>query len=518
MLILLPTNLMLLTALVLLILRLVNQKMKRPWLIAAAGATLALASVFLWQIEFPQDFALPPWRIGTDFAYLPAWLADGVSWPYALALAALATAVIWTSVVRKENDPMLWAGTLVLTAFGILAVSAGNLLTLLLAWSAIDLFELVTMLRSTEGQGQREGVIIAFASRLAGTGLVLWANLVSIASGTPLDFRSTPPIAGIYLLIAASLRLGVLPMHLPYRKDNVILRGFGTSLRLVSAAASLALLARIPASALGSSLTPYLLIMAAFTALYGAWMWLRSSDEILGRPFWMLGLASLAVAESLRGNPVGSTAWGVGLILCGGVLFLYSARQRNILWIPFITFLALSTLPFSLTASAWQAGRSSSWLFLLPFFPAQAMLLAGFFRHALHPGETSLESQDKWVKAIYPAGLLIPMLIALLLGLWGWPGARLTGLWWPALVVIPLSAGLVLLAQKFLVRLPPSRSTSQWTQIFRIDLLYSVIGFIFNFLRRITDIIISAFEGEGGLLWSFLLLVLLLTIFTTSGR
>jgi hypothetical protein len=518
MLILLPVNLMLLTALGLLILRLVRPKFKYPWMLASGGTTLAFASVFLWQIHFPQSFSLPPWQLAADISYLPVWLADGVSWPYALALAALAAAVIYTSVVRKESDPMPWAGTLVLAAFGILAVSAENLVTLLLAWSAIDIFELVTMLRSTEGQSQREGVIIAFAARLTGTSLVLCANLVSVAAGTPLDFQSIPPIAGIILLIAAGLRLGVLPLHLPYRKDNVILRGFGTALRLVSPAASLALLGRIPSSAMKSALAPYLLILSAIACLYAGWMWLRASDEIYGRPFWILGVASLAVAESLRGNPTGSISWGVGLILCGGVLFLFTARQRSILWLPFTSLWVLSTLPFSLTASAWQTGNSVSWLTIIPFFPAQAFLLAGFIRHALHPGETSLESQDRWVKIIYPTGLLILMIVALLLGFWGWPGARMVGIWWPAVVIIPLSAGLLLLAQRVLVRIPSSSISSQWSQIFRLNLLYPILARIYNTLRRITGVITFSFEGEGGLLWSFLLLVLLLTIFSSTGR
>jgi hypothetical protein len=230
-----------------------------------------------------------------------------------------------------------------------------------------------------------------------------------------------------------------------------------------------------------------------------------------------LGFASLAVAESLRGNPAGSIGWGVSLVLCGGVLFLFSARQRSILWLPCISFWVVSTLPFSLTAPAWQTGNSISWLYVIPFLPAQALFLAGFFRHAIHPGETSLESQDKWVKAIYPAGLMILMIIALLLGFWGWLGAWTVGLWWPGLVIIPLSVGLIILAQKVLVRIPPSKISNQWSQIFRLDLLYSVLGMLFNFLRRIVGAIIFSFEGEGGLLWSFLLLVLLLTIFSASG-
>ena len=518
MLILLPVILMLLTALVLLVLRFARPKFKFPWILASGGATLALVSVFLWQIHFPQSISLPSWQLVTAFLYIPAWLADGISWPYALALAALAAAVIWTSVVRAENDPVAWAGTLALAAFGILAVAAENPLTLLLAWSAIDLFELVTMLRSATGESQSRGVIIAFAARLAGTALVLWANLVSVSAGTPLDFRSIPPGTGIFLLIAAGLRLGVLPLHLPYRKDNLVRRGFGTALRLVSAASSLALLARIPSSALRSALNPYLLILAAIAALYAGWMWLSSSDEILGRPFWVLGFASLAVAESLRGNPAGSTGWGVALILCGGILFLFSARRRNILWLPFLGLFAFSTLPFSLTGSAWQAGNTTSWLFILPFLPAQALLMAGFFRHTLHPGETSLESQQEWVKIIYPSGLLILLAIALLLGFWGWPGARIVGLWWLSIVVILLAAGFTILANRILIRMPQVNPSSQWTQIFRLERFYFLLNGLFNFLRLVADIITGSLEGDGGLLWSFLLLVLIISIVSTSGR
>jgi hypothetical protein len=518
MLILLPVFGLCLTALAILILRLAQPKFKYPWMLAAGGATLALTSVFVWQIHFPDSFSLPPWQLVTAFFYAPTWLADGTSWAYALTLAALAAAVIWTSVVRAEKEPLAWAGTLILAALGILAVAAGNPLTLLLAWSAIDLFELITMLRSTEGENQTRDVIIAFAARLAGTGLVLWANLVSVSAGTQLDFRSIPPSTGIYLLMAAGLRLGVLPLHLPYRQENVIRRGFGTALRLVSAAASLALLARIPAPALKSALTPYLLVLAAIAALYAGWMWLRASDEILGRPFWILGFASLAVAESLRGNPTGSTGWGVAMILCGGVLFLFSARQRSVLWLPFIGLWALSSLPFSLTASAWQKGNSLSWLFILPFLPAEALLMAGFFRHCLHPGDTSLESQEKWVKVIYPAGLLMLMAAAILLGVWGWNGARVLGLWWLAIIVILLTSAFIFLSRRELIRTSESTLSSQWSRILPLNWFYSIIVVLYNFVHKITDILTASLEGEGGLLWSFLLLVLILSILSTRGH
>jgi hypothetical protein len=518
MLIYIPIILMLLTALVLLILRFARPNFKYPWMLAVSGATLSLVSVFFWQLHFPQTFSLPAWQLSTSFLYIPSWLADGVSWPYALSLAALAAAVIWTSVVRAERDPVSWAGTLILTALGILAVAAENPITLLLAWSAIDIFEFITTLRSTEGEDQIEGVIIAFAVRLAGTGLVLLANLVSISKGTVLDFRSIPTGTGILLLVAAGLRLGVLPLHLPYRKDNVVRRGFGTALRLVSAASSLALLARIPASAMNSKLTPFLLILTAITALYAGWNWLNASDEILGRPFWILGCAAMAVGETLTGNLIGSTAWGVALILCGAVLFLFSAREKSIIWLPLITMIALSTLPFTLAAGAWRLADSSPWLFVIPFVPAQALLIAGYLRHTLHPGETSLESQAKWVKIIYPFGLFFPVMASILLGFWGWSGAGNTGIWWLALIVLLITSGVMYLFLKKNFRNQSINRYGQWTEIFRIKWFYVFLSRLFSIIRRIMDGITASLEGEGGLLWSLLLLALILSLLSTQGH
>lgn len=518
MLILFPVLLLLLTALTLTILRFVRPNFKFPWILAASGVTLALVAVFLWQIRFPGSVSLAPWKPANLFFYSPTWLADTTSWPYALALAALAAAVIWTSVVRNENESLSWAGTMLLAALGILAVSSGNPLTLVLTWSAIDLAEIIIMLRSTEGEARSESVVVAFAVRIVGTGLVLWASMVSAASGSVMDFHNVPPSAGIYLLIAVGLRLGVLPLHLPYQTDHFLRRGFGTMFRLVSAGASLALLARIPANALDSPLPPYLLALSAAAALYAGWMWLRASDEIVGRPFWVLGLASLAISASLRGNPAGSVGWGVSLILSGGLLFLFSARQRSILWLPLLGLWGLSTLPFSPSATAWESGNSITWVLILPLLPAQALLVAGFVRHALHPGETSLESQEKWAKILYPAGLLLLVAISILLGLWGWDGAQKMGLWWLAILSAAMAAGFTILSFRVFVKMKPGTTSGQWIQILRLQWLYKAVSEIFVFFRKIADLITFSLEGEGGLLWSFLLLVLILSIISTGRQ
>ena len=79
---------------------------------------------------------------------------------------------------------------------------------------------------------------------------------------------------------------------------------------------------------------------------------------------------------------------------------------------------SLSSLPFSLTASAW-VGRLG---IFLPFvIVAQALTTAGFIRHTLRPGEReSFDSQPGWARAVYPAGIILLIVTQLILGIIGW--------------------------------------------------------------------------------------------------
>ncbi|MEW5938455.1 MAG: hypothetical protein AB1750_02230, partial [Chloroflexota bacterium] len=351
------------TALALVALRVLRPDFRFGWLMAAGGAFLAWLSVTLWQLFMPIALALPAWQPADLFKDAPLFFADQLSWPYALGLASLVLALILTAVAREDfPDPLGWAGAAALAGFGMLATLADNPLTLALAWGALDLMELVSQLRSAEGESPNERVVAGFAARILGTGLLLWAGMTSLSQGDPLDFRSTRPETGMTLVLAAGLRLGVIPPRLGYAPDTFPRRGYDTAFRLIPAASSLILLARIPAESAQSPFAPLLLALVAFIAVYGGFQWIRSADGLAGRPYWALGVSSLALASALRGNPVGSVAWGAVLILAGGALFL-SSSQNRILNRALLVLGAwgISSLPYSPTASAWLGNEAPEW-------------------------------------------------------------------------------------------------------------------------------------------------------------
>ena len=153
------------TALTLLVLRITVPGFRYHWLFAVGGALLAWISAFLWLTRLPVSLQLPIWQPATVFSQSPAFIADNISWAFAISLLTLCLAIILTAVVRpKFPTPVNWVGTLVLTSLGVLAVVAGNPLTLVMIWAAIDLVELVVQLWFVEDPKLSERVVISFAS------------------------------------------------------------------------------------------------------------------------------------------------------------------------------------------------------------------------------------------------------------------------------------------------------------------------------------------------------------------
>jgi hypothetical protein len=286
---------------------------------------------------------------------------------------------------------------------------------------------------------------------------------------------------------------------------------------MISVASSLILLARIPLTSLASPITPYLLILVSLAAVYGGWQWLRAPDELTGRPFWLIGMGSLAVAAALRANPVGAAAWGCGLILAGGALFLSSEQNKWLTRALLIGAFGVSALPFSLTATGWNSGLIPpllgwlAWPFLIV---AHAMLVAGFVRHSLRT-TTRISSEDQpiWAKNVYPAGISLLLLITIVLGLYGWNGTLQFGNWFVAVLTTILMIGLLWLSPRLRILNPVRAHWVRPTNVSWIDWGYQALWNIYRQLGRVSNVISNVLEGESGVMWTLLVLVLFVSFF-----
>lgn len=509
-----------LTAITLLILRILTPTFRYTWLFAVGGALMAWISVFIWQTEMPITLNVTIWQPALLFSQSPTFIADGIAWAFALSLVTLCLSILITAVVRSQfPNPISWVGTLVLTSLGILAVVADNPLTLVLIWAAIDLVELATQVWFVEDTRLSERVAIAFASRTTGILILLWADVIGSSTGQALDFRAASPQAGLYLILAAGLRLGVLPLHLPYPSESALRRGFGTGLRMVSAASSLILLARIPAGSVNPLFTAILLMLVSLAGVYGGWMWLRAPDDLTGRPYWLIGMGSLAIAATLRSNPVGAAAWGCALILSGSALFLFSEPNKWLARALYVALLGISTFPFSVSALGWVNGGTGFWLAFPFLLAAHALLMAGFIRHVQRSStRISNENQPIWGRNVFPMGIAVLLLTMIILGLFGWDGALRFGNWFMGSFAAFLAVGLLWLTPRLRILNPVRAHWVKPASDSWVNWGYRALWGLYRQMGRITNSFLNMLEGESGIMWTLLFLVLFITVFTQRTR
>jgi len=530
-LILLPIVLLFVAALVILMIRRLRPGFGYSWLLAVLTVLVVWILLLYFHFRPPPALILLNWLPVNMIEGTLIFQLDAPAWVYTFALAGLAAGVILTASARLQyrSNPITWAATLAITAAGMLATLAGTPLALVLAWTLVDVIELAFLLGAAQEKQLGSDAVVAFLVRTTGSLVLMGTMVLSQADGQALLLIAPRPDLSIFLLLAAGLRLGVLPIHLPYMREPILRRGISTTLRMAAAASSLVLLARLPPNVVPVVWYPWLLFLAGLAGIYGAGVWLISPDEIRGRPYWMIALASLAVVSVIRGYPEASLAWGTVLILSGAGLFLYSARDLRLSLWPALGGLALTGLPLTPAGAGWLG------LTVLPinlpdfwFLLVHVLLLLGYVRHLLRPEET-LSTMERWIRGVYPFGLLVLVATAWLAAFLGWSGALGLERWWAS-----LSALLLAVVGWFGLRwlLPWWNSHPEQTgwvsalakpvggvlnNLLSLDWLYQLGAWLYLLVQRLIQALTAILEGEGGVLWVLVLLALLVSLMQSSG-
>lgn len=485
------------------------------WLLALVGAAAAWLMVLFSRSQAPLVISVMQWKPDSLFSASPTLLLDEISWTFGVALGVFPLAVLLIDVVQfADVDSNGWAAGLAMTGLGLLAVFAENPITLLLAWAVMDLSETLMLLLRVSTSGQRERVVVALSVRLIGILLVVIATIQSISLGKTVVFNAIPPEISGLLLLAAGLRLGVLPPHQPFFQEPPLRRGLGTIVRLTPVASSLVILARIASVGVPLSWQPYLLLVAVISALYGSYAWVQAPNELDGRPFWILGMATIALVSTIFQLPAATIAWGLALLMTGGILFLTSNRTRFVSILSFVGILGASAFPYT---PAWAGGElysNSGIMMPIILILAHALLVSGYARHVIRH-TPDLEDVEQWMLIVYPIGLIL-----LIMTHWGIAWSQdlasqsgdsiLSFGWWGGVISIGVVA-IFMLFRRQQVSLPVSVSTTLGS-LLSPEWIYRILWWLYRNLSRAFSAISQILEGEGGILWSILMLILLISL------
>ena len=519
MLVLLPPALLFLFSLLFFTSRFGRFKPAIYWLAGFACALVAWILVLLLHSRIPISITLPAWKPPEIFSFSPHFLLDYYSWPYAASITTLCLVGLMVDLVNQASLALHiggwkeWAVITAISGISLLAVYPGDLMTLIITWTAIDFIEYGTRLWTEKGSQPALKPVIFLSSRLAGTLLAVWAAVVSLANGYSLALQSLQASIIPLLLIALGIRICVLPPNLPNTSSFPVRNVLGILLLLAPQATNLVALSRIASLSPPDSNSAWLLGIALVT-LFSSMAWVSGSKEHQGRGFWLVTVSGLALAASSQALPGASQAWGVALLLSGALLMLASIQTRALKPILLLGGLSLSSLPYTLTwQGVWLYGspmRVTSWIFLV----SQLLLLAGYLRFAMQNRQTFPQSEP-WKVGMYFISLLLLLIMTiviyalnpLLTGSSVMPTIQES---WPAFLMTFLCLAGLAVSRR--IKLNFSRFETLLRSIFTSNWSLRAGHLVFDLISRIFSGINFVLEGQAGVLWAFLIFILLVSI------
>jgi len=508
----------------------------RSWIIAITGSVLALVGALVLRFYLPMEIDLIHWQPETLYYSTVAFRIDYLNWSYMVAVLVLCIAVILTDSSRTSTatTPNTWAGSLAITGLNLISIMSKNPLTMAIAWSLVDLAVLIYLLILTRSPEMTGKITTFYGIRLMSTFVLVAATSVGWQVTAGLDFEQIPPTASLFFLIAVGLRLGVLLLNPPTLETPELKRGVGLLLRLAPVASALVLIAYLPSEilVLNQSLVSVISVLTVLSALYASAMWLTRADAYEGRPYWIMALSAFVLQSALNGQPAQSRAWGLAMLLSGGVLFLFDPPIRRIRFVPILGLIGLLGLPYTLAASGWSAllGEGVN-ITGIAMILCHAMLVGGYLRYILEARST-VTGLEKFARITYPLGLILIIQVLLILNLVGWEDVLTVGTWWGSAA----SLGVVVLGyvftQKLNIRLSGANPESTlpfsrlWLgvlnvlrQTLSLNWVYAVARWFFNIMNDVAHFFRQILEGEAGVLWSFFfLLVMAIILYTQVGQ
>lgn len=525
MLVLLPFIILIFAAVVLYGLQAFKLKIRSTWLICLVASFVIWILLLVIPIDSYEPIHIGSWLPYSQIISQLTFQMDAASLFVIFCLMTTLIAVIISAVGRlQQTKPNAWIGYLFISSLGILAIIAYDPLSLALAWGILDIFELIVILNLQKNSTNRRPEIINYSFRTISTFLILWAFVIGSQRGNVVNIISETNPAMILILIAAILRLGILPINLSQSVDTKINRGIGTLTRIIAPASGFVLLMRIPLGNLPSSQINVIKIIILFLMLYSALRWLIAKDEIQGRNYWIAGWSGFIIIYALNGSQALLLGWGSVVLMLSASIFLYSFRANYLVWIPVVGILCMMGFPFTITQWAWGAVFGKINALSVMLFVIHAFLIIGGLRHVFHIDEKS-ESMEKILQIFYGVGLIFPVVGSYFLFFLTRTSFAFTEDWWLGLITI----GLAILG--FLIYLLLKNRSSQliinnehiekylhrFSNFFTFRWFSTTLSWFHRFLGTVPNFISKVLEGEGGILWAILLLALLISLLRSGG-
>jgi NADH:ubiquinone oxidoreductase subunit 2 (subunit N) len=508
--------------------------LRRPSLVMAVASLLALVAAYTLRNPIAVTQIVSGWQPVSVFTVPLSFRVDQTAWVIGIGflLTCLAVAFTWLAF-PGQHRPAPRALALLLIATALVSTFASNLLALAVAWGLLDTVFVVALLLRSGPQVSRRAAIAIILNTTAT--ICVWIATLLIENGHEslywhlMSLSETPRA---WLVAAAVLRIGLYPLHqwlpveLGKEPDRSVL------LFTVPPAVGLALWARLAVThnLPTDSIVPLLAVASAIVGGVLAW---SSIHARYGLPFIALALSGLAIVV-VNATPVSGLLTVATLNWLFIIVSLFIARRFNRRapwWSAGVLLAGLSlvgipgTLGFAVRQQMiTRLVLSGNWLLLSGSIVGEILLVAATIRlimarvnedEPIHPLRQIGYGFSIGCAALPLIGLaVVPGLIP------GVPSlqellAGMDAVSWVAWFV-PIAAGVVIAVRD---RRPEPTAVAApspiWRRALQLDWLVALLSLFVQRLTAVVRGLATVIEGEGGLIWAMIVVIIGLVL--TSG-
>jgi hypothetical protein len=231
-------------------------------------------------------------------------------------------------------------------------------------------------------------------------------------------------------------------------------------------------------------------------------------------------LTSFSIISAIKGNIIASIVWSIDLLLVGSVFFLFSVKEKRLIFLPLLATIGISGLPFTQSAYGWitLANADTSIGIILNIF-SSIFLILGSVRYLIR-FNNELRLKERWIWIIYPLGLFFPIVthwLIFILSPFDWIQG---GIYWASLLVLFLTIlvfvlvrriGRVAVYTEWLITLL-NRMGDIIISILSLSWLYKLMWYLLRILQAIVNLFSNLLESQSGIIWVLILIAVFITV------
>lgn len=522
MLLLLPILFLLIAAIAIQIFGRVRFTIAQSWILSIVSATIIWILFSVLRIINPSELTINYFDQGITKGILLSFNFTPVTWIFGFLLFTMLGAILLVDSTRLsgKNNLYAWSGAMIIIAAGILACMSGSFVAFILASTFLDISLLIVGLITNQQSSQLKEVVVTFSLRVAGSFILL--TTIGSSSFDLMDLNSEVPNGLLPLVIVGLiLRMGVIHFGEMNSEEYAIRRNLQVLVQIIVPVTMFAFISRLSVPTLDGLFYRIIFIVLIGTALVKVTK--LAYRKMVDQKTWIEVFSSLGIGLLLLEQSAAILPLGIVMISIGSAISVTDTRSRRTNVFLLILMLGMIGLPFTPSNGLWINPSGMGLGFQIFFYDLVLFLaiigVSGYFLNSI---DLNL-SNEKWIDVSNSMSPIIMMISPWIYLPWSQALPRtLIGMIIPGIIIgITLTRIFFSKWSTIIARGSEKLKTELHvltplvTSFLRLKWLIDIFKTLNKVIEWLVTSTVRMLEGEGGLLWAVVFLILITSIIVT---